>query len=404
MPAFRFQAIGADGREQAGTIEAEGQEQAHAQLTKRGLIPLALEKGEADSAPWWSQDIELFGPVVRGRDIGAFFEMLATLLNAKLPLKAVLTYAHGQTKNRKLKSATKSLSRDVENGLHLSVAMDKHPQIFEPRFSKIIEIGERANATGVAAEQCARLIDAELGMRAEIRSALIYPAILLAMSLVVVAIVLFHLVPTMAPLFAQMNADVPASLSILLGLRNLLIGYWPVVIGALALTPFAILLFRKIYPQLNEAIVFHIPILKNLARDRASQSIATTITLMQKSGASLPEALHMAEGSVRWDRYKTLLQSANQTIGGGGRLSDALGNSDLLSPILRNMINVGETTNQLVPLLENASLVLQKAVSDRVQSLLRLLTPALTLIIGLGVGGMIFVTLSAIMDVNDVVF
>ncbi len=405
MPEFQFQAITTDGRQETGNLEAENSERAHDLLMARGLTPISLSNTTIhDNAPWWSRDIAIFGPQVNPRDTAAFFQTFSTMLEAKLPMKTVLEYSAKQATSKPFQRALDRVSKDLQNGETLTVAMGKHPKIFDARYVTVLQIGERSNSITLAAAQCAEMIQAEQEMKSEIRAAMVYPIILLLMALIVVGIVLFHLTPTLAPVFGQAGAELPTSMRLMLGARETILTSWPIILAGLVVIPLALTALIRSQSSLFESVFLKLPFIGPILRDRECQRFANTMFLMLKSGANLPEALDMAKGSTNWLKYRNLISHAAETVNSGGTLSDSLAVSPLISPILQNMLNVGERSDRLVPLLETASFILRKSHREALQSALRLLTPALTLLIGFGVGALIFSTMTAIMDINDVVF
>jgi len=405
MVNFRYQAINAHGKQETGFLEVDNKERAQDILIQRNLVPISLlETKSRDQTPWWSRDIITFGPPVKPREIAIFFQTLATMLEAQLPIKSVLEYTAKQAVSKPLRQALENVINDVQNGNPLTTAMEKSPQIFAQRYVTILKIGERSNALTVAATQCAEMIRNEQDMKSEIRAALIYPAILLLMSMVVIGIVLFHLTPTLAPVFAQAGAELPTSMRIMLAIRSTILTSWPLILAGLIAMGILITALFRLRPGFVEKVLIHLPFIGPIFRDRENQRFSNTMFLMLKSGAGLPEALAMAVSATNWQHYSSLFRETLATVNAGGTLSENLNSSPLISPLLKNMLSVGEKTDKLVPLLKTTADILHKSHQEALQTAIKMLTPALTLLIGLGVGGMIFSTMTAIMDINDVVF
>ncbi|MEE9455324.1 MAG: type II secretion system F family protein [Paracoccaceae bacterium] len=405
MPNFQYQAINANGKQETGFLEADTKERGQDILIQRNLVPVSLSETKSrDQTPWWSRDIIALGPPVKPREIVTFFQTLATMLEAQLPMKSVLEYTAKQTTSKPLRQALESVIDDVQNGKTLTTALEKSPQIFAQRYVTILKIGERSNAHTVAANQCAEMIRSEQEMKSEIHAALIYPAILLVMSMVVIGIVLFHLTPTLAPVFAQAGAELPTSMRIMLAIRDTILALWPIILVGQGVVIILLIALFRARPVFVENILLHFPFIGPIFQDRENQRFSNTMFLMLKSGAGLPEALDMAVSATNWRQYSTLFRETLTTVNAGGTLSENLKNSSLISPLLKNMLSVGEKTDKLVPLLKTTADILHKSHQEALQTAIKMLTPALTLLIGLGVGGMIFSTMTAIMDINDVVF
>ena len=405
MPSFQFHAVSQGGQPERGTLEAETKKDALELLNARGLVPIELnEGGNPCDDPWWKRDLEIFGPSIKPRDLAAFFQTFSTMSEAKIPLKSTLEFAYKQAVSKQLRSTILNLVKDVQNGERLTASMKKHPKVFGQKYVTILEIGERANSLALAAKQCSNLIQSDQSLKSEIRAALIYPAILLLTASVVIGIVLFHLTPTLAPIFLQTGSEPPASMQMMLWARAFLINYWHLIVISIVILPLLIGITLRSHPVWLEKLLLKMPLIGRTLRDQQSFLFSNTIALMTKSGASLPEALAMAAETTKWKQYRELFNKTLACVNAGGTLSETLESSRLISPILQSLLSIGEKSDRLIPLLETASATLDKAWKDTVQMVLKLFTPALTLIIGLIVGGIIFSTMSAIMDINDVVF
>lgn len=405
MVNFRYQAISDRGKQETGFLDAENEEHAQDILIQRNLVPLNLSVSKTHAqTPWWARDIVAFGALVKSQEIAGFFQTLASMLEARLPIESILKYAAKNTRAKPLRAALENVIRDVQNGKTLADAMNASPHIFDPRYVTILKIGERSNNLMSAATQCAKMLHREQELRSEVKSALIYPAVLLAMSMVVIGIVLFHLVPTLAPVFSQAGAELPTSMRTMLTIRSLIITFWPLILVGMVFTTFIGAALIKSRPRFIENLLISLPFVGRVVRDYESQRFSNIMFLMLESGASLPEALSMVASATSWRQYKELFNETLSTINSGGTLFENLNNSTLISPILKNMLSIGEKTDRLIPLLKNTADMLQKSHRETLQTTIKMLTPALTLLIGLGVGIMIFSTMTVIMDINDVVF
>lgn len=402
MPAFRYMAVDAQGDTQRGQLEAADRVGAMQQLSGRGLTPIEVSQGRAAAdIRWWQRDVSLSGSSIPNRHLIAFLQNFATLAEAKLPLKQVLAFTREQCGSAQLKHVLQNVEEDVANGQPLAASMAKHGNIFPKRFVTMLEIGERSNTLEQAARNAADMIETEDKLRSEVRSALIYPVILMVMAAAVMGLLLFHLAPTLAPVFATAGAEPPWTIVQMLRVRSALINYWPLFLVLIALPFLALKLFRGPARSVMEPVLLKLPWIGSYYRNRETHKIAQSLSLMLASGATMSEALATAEQASEWKLYRDLMDETRQAVEAGGKLSQTLGASQIIAPILRTMISAGEESDRLQQILVTATRTLSRDSAGSLQLAVRLLTPVLTLVIGLIVGSMIFSTITAVLDLND---
>lgn len=405
MPNFRYNALAADGAKIKGEVEALDHLSALDQIAGRGLVPIDLVEGQGHSGPWWQREINLFGAAkVAPRHLVDFFAAFAILAEAKVPLIDALRFSSKQVSDRTLLRTLEDIARRIENGQPLVGAMREHSDIFPDRVLTLIETGERSNTLEQSARRVADMLQSEAQIGGDLRAALIYPIILLVMAALVMGLVMFHLVPTLLPVFLSSGAEPPTSLRVMNTLRLFLNDNWVFVvagIGILALLP---LLARNFVASLINATFGRIPWVRSYRRESETLRFARVFGLMLESGATVPEALKATANATASPEYRAFLETARTKIEAGASLSESLSDTSLLHPIVHGLLRVGEQTDRLGPVLTTASEALAKSTQRRMKTMLGLITPMLTLVIGLAVGGMVFTVISAILDLNDVAF
>lgn len=405
MPIFQYVAVDPEGLNVRGQLEADEQVTAIQMVSALGLVPIEVKEGASkNNVAWWQYDIQVFGPKVPRRELVTFFQSFATLIEADLPVRQVLVFTREQIKSRLLKAAVSALENDVANGRSLAGSMEKYPDIFPKRVTTVLEIGERSNTLQLAATNAANMLESEDTIRREINSALIYPAILMVMATAVIGVVLFHLTPTIAPVFETAGAELPWTLVQMLNLRAAILDYWMFWLAGIVLIALLFSIFKKRLTKILEPVILRIPVVGSYIRERETHRIAESLALMLQSGATITQALSAAKDSVNWSSYRILMEKTEQSVIAGGKLSGTLALSPIIAPVLKNLIAAGEESDRLQQVLQTASKSLGKTSNEQLQLAVKLLTPLLTLLIGALVGGMIFSTITAILDLNDIAF
>lgn len=405
MPNYAYSAYANDGSSVSGEIQAENDVAALDLIAQRGLTPISLTEG-GYSGPWWSREINLVSTSgkIKSGELEQFFTSFSALMLAQFPLPRTLGYCENQTKDRTMKRALGTVRASVENGMSLGQAMRDAGHVFPERFISLIATGESSNKLAEISASAAALLNSEAKLKRELRAALVYPAILLVMSFLVLGLVVFYLAPTLMPVFATAGAEPPAILQFMTGVRDVVLSGWPVLLAGTAAILLVTYTLRQRLSAGITALLMRLPLSGRYLKRRETLRLCQSIHLMLNSGATLTQSLTAAQEGAGFAAYKSLLADAKERIVAGGTLSETLGDSPLIDDMAGTLIQAGEESDRLTEVLETVVTSLSASTSQTLNQMVRLLTPLLTLIIGIGVGAVILSTISAIMDLNDIAF
>lgn len=404
MPRFVYEAISASGSRVSGEVSAATDAMALDRLDKQGLVPIRLREG-TQRPPWWARDIHLFGtPGLPNSELQKLVSTLASMLGAGFPLPRAAQFCLDQTTHRGTRQAMRIITDHLEDGGTLAEAILQSGSAIPKRLHAMIAIGEQANHLPQVMAELSELLEAETRVLRDLRSALLYPIILLAMSALVLGVIVFYLAPTLLPIFNSLESAPPRFLAALANAGALVSSNWPIAVLGLAILGFLLVMFRRHIGRFGSALLTHLPITGRYIRQRESLSFAQTLLLMLRGGAQLPEALTAAGEAVGSGAFKELIQKSEADVLAGGRLTPSLSEGKLVDPITLAMIQAGEESDQLPELLGAAVKELQDQTSKSLTQAIQILSPLLTLAIGLGVGGLILSTISAIMELNNIGF
>ena len=404
MPRFAYKALTQDGSPTVGDILADSEAQALEELARSGLVPVALDRGTRDAdLRWWQREISLFGTSgqLSARELENIFSMMGSLLSARLPLLRALSFCHDQTKDPRSRRTLAAMRRSVENGSSLAAAMVDCGPAIPDRLIALVASGEASNRLDEVMKRTARALTAEAQISRDLRGAMIYPGLLLALAVLVLIMIAFYLAPTLLPVFAASGVQAPLALRLLAGIGETIRIGWPVVLAAIALVLIFVSLFRAQLSATLNRIGHWLPVIGPHLRRRETLRVTQTLGLMLDSGAPMTKALAAAKDALRSRSYVALLSETEQGIAAGGTLSAVLGSSSLIDPMARTLITAGEEADRLAEALATTNNLLEAQIKQVIAQAVRLLTPILTLAIGLGVGSVILATISAIMDLND---
>ena len=269
------------------------------------------------------------------------------------------------------------------------------------RFVALVRVGEESNRLADTSARAADILERELAFRAELRGALTYPLLLLVASLVVLAALVFLLAPTLAPVFAAVRVEPPFLIRAMTALRDFLVAYWPLVAAAGALGIVLLALLMRGHRAALQNMLVAAPLIGPALKAAESARSVLTLSMMLASGAPMLAALAATREAATLAAYRDLFAAVEDRVRAGATLSQALGDTPLIPRLALRMIRIGEQGDRLGEMLESAGNTLDAQLRAKVQGLLRLLTPALTLLIGGIVGALIYSTLSAILEIND---
>jgi len=418
LAAFSYRAYTDRGVITAGTIIADGLDAAVDSLYRSGLTPFetcdvsekdpirsAALRSNSASVPIWRR--ELGGPTrFNLKELTAFTVELASLTNSGLPLDEAFRVIAAPGASAKTVRITNGLLKTVLGGSQLSDAMSQRPESFPPDYRAILGAGEAGGSIGLSLNQIAELLSRRLEIRGKISSALVYPIVLIMTSLLSVAVIVFVLVPSLSPVFTDAGLPLPGILRRFADLRN----NWITTTLALGLAGVASIFVWRTAKHNREMrlaldrMVYVTPIVGNLIQLRDAAAFARGLGTLLSARASLISALQTAQTLVSNRYLAALYATASKRVPEGIPLHRALDGGGLIPSNALRLVAVGEETGQLGLKLVQAATLLEADLQRKIERMVGLLTPALTLTIGGGVAALITQVMSAVLSINDLAF
>ena len=420
MAKFQYKAYTSQGAVTAGTIVAEGVDAAIDALYGSGLTPFetrGIPDAQADQldrahivSPQsdisiWKRELFVSNRFSL-KELTAFTVELSTLTNSGLPLDSAFRIIAGPGAAPKTVRLANDLLRDVLAGAQLSEAMAKRPEIFPPDYRAILSAGEAGGITGQVLKQIAELLARRLEIRGKITAALVYPIILVLMSLVSVAVIIFVLIPSIAPIFIDAGLPLPGILSTFTDIQD----NWLTVSLALGVAAaVCALLWRK--ARQNDGLMLaldrlksSLPVIGKLIQAREAGGFARALGTLLGARVPLMSAMHTARALVINRHLNALYQQAISRVPEGAALHRAFDGTGLLPPASLRLIAVGEESGQLATMLMQVATVIETDLQRRIERMVGLLTPILTLAVGGSIGGLIMHVMSAVLSINNLAF
>jgi general secretion pathway protein F len=419
MATFLYKAYTSQGMITAGTISADGVDAAIDALYGSGLTPfetyptsgasaarLSQSRPSAKArAPIWKRELLASGRF-KLKELTAFTVELASLTKSGLPLDTAFRIMAGPGASAKSVRLSKGLLKDVLAGSQLSQAMARRPEIFPPDYRALLSAGEAGGFAGQALRQIAELLSRRLEIRNKISAALIYPMILILMSLVSVIVIILVLVPSISPIFTDAGFPLPGILNTFAKLQQDL-PMKLMVAGLLGITGVWLASKAKRNPDIMftlDRLIFSLPVIGRLIQIREAAGFSRALGTLLGARVPLLFALQTARALVTNKHLNVLYQHAIERVPEGISLHQALSGIGLLPATSQRLVAIGEESGQLSPMLIQVATALESDLQRHIERGVGLLTPVLTLVIGSSVGALIMQVMSAILSINDLAF
>lgn len=383
---FRYNARTKQGDLQTGFIDAVNREAAFNILVGHELFILNLEVAEAPK--WYDRFLDIINRV-KATDLMIFTRQFATLLDAQIPLGDSLKNIQKQTKNTILKEAVSEISADIDSGLSLSQAMERHSNIFSSFYASMIRSAEVTGRLEEVMSFMADYLEKEVNLMSRVRNALIYPAVVIGLFCVVAGIMVGFVFPQLQPIFAETEMQLPLVTQILLGTGNFVANWWPILLVILVVFIFVILDYFK---TAEGKIVFdefrvRVPVIGDLFKKLYVARFAESTSVLIRGGIPIAQALEISGHTIGSVIYRDILHEVAEAVRGGQLMSQALAEHEEYFPVIvSQMVSVGETTGKLEALLSRVSSFFTKEVENTVSNLVELIQPALMIVIGVLIG------------------
>lgn len=392
---YDYQACDADGKLTSGQLGAESEREAVAQLQARKLIPIRLK-------PAAKQVSTQRGGGISNADLVDFTSGLCTLVEARVPIDKALSLLEGITEKEHMKRLVVALRREVKEGRSLADAMELRPEVFSRLYVNMIRAGEAGGILDQLLPDLAGFLETAEATRKQVVSALVYPLILLATGVLSVALLLIYVVPQFTAMFEQVGSDIPPSAQFLFSLSDG-IQHWGWLIVPLLAGVFAFwrwLAADAARRRARDGWLLGLPLLGNLLLYRDVALFTRTLGALLGAGIPLIRGLRVARDVIGNEVLIRHLQQVEEDVRGGTGLGAALARTRAFPILLHQLVTVGEESGRTALILRKLAQTFDTQVRDQMTRLVNALQPALILFMGVAVGGIIIVMLSAVFSMN----
>ena len=409
MPAYRFEALQADGQPRKGTLEADSARTARSQLRAQGLVPLevtAIGGGPATSGntlPWWQRSIGPQRRAFNDAQRAVWTRQLAGLVGSGLTVERALAALGDEAEEDRQRHVMAAIRAEVNGGSSLGRALGEFPREFPAIDRAVIAAGEQAGQLGGVLEHLADELESQQALRSKLLGAALYPAIVSLVALAIVVFLLTSVVPQVAGVFAGQQRQLPWLTVLMLALSALIRQWgWLMLLTGLVIASAGRVALRQEALRLRwDAAWLRLPVIGRLARGYNSARFASTLAMLSAAGVPILKALQSAADTLSNQALRADALQALVQVREGAPLGMALARQKRFSGLLPMFARLGEQTGQLPQMLQRASQQLAQEVQRRAMALATVLEPLLIVAMGGLVMVIVLAVLMPIMEMNQ---
>jgi type IV pilus assembly protein PilC len=399
VAAFAFRAMDLAGVASSGEVEAESKAQVTEQLRQRGLIVLDVSE---KSTPFNIEDFFKRFQGVDMRELAIFSRQFATLVASGMPMLRTLHTLEEQTQDDSIKEAVAGVRADIEAGSTLEQAMARHPRVFDRLYRAMIRSGEQSGRLEEALDRIAFQVEKTDALRRQVKSALMYPALVFGFAAVVLVAIVAFVIPVFANIFEELaednpgeSASLPLPTQICVTASEAITGYWFLLLPALALAVFGFIQWKRTergreqWSRMTLRIPFKIgDVIQKVALARWSRTFSGAVS----SGVPMLQAIKLTGETAGNVVIEQAMDDMYASVKKGGTLAAPIEANPIFPPMIGHMVAVGEETGQLEHMMTKIADFYETEVDAKVKALTALLEPVMIVFVG-GVVGFIVIAM-----------
>ena len=407
MAAYTYKIKDRSGQIITGAMEADSETSVIINLQKKGYFPISVTAQKKKAGFGLSKKVSLrMFQRIRIKDIAIFTRQLSNLINSGMPLLKALNVLIRQTENKKLKAVIETFKNDVQGGSAFSDAMAKYPLVFPKLYVSMVRAGELGGILELVLARLSEFVEEEQALKNKIKSALVYPAVMVLVGAVTIFFLLTFVIPRFVMMFRNIGQTLPLPTQILISGSHFLRTYWWLYLPILLLSVF---IFRQYIRREEGKMAFDriklkMPVFGKVIRKIIIARFARTLGTLIKNGVPILNALKMTQEIVANRIFAEEIRKIHAELKEGGNLTQLLAaRCKEFPPIIADMVAIGEETGKLDDSLLNIADSYEQEVENELKGLTSLLEPAVILVMGVIVGFIVLAMLLPVFEITAVI-
>ena len=406
MATFAYVGRTRSGAVKKGELSAKTRDEAVDQLRKQSVVVTSLEEKKGGAGGF---KVNLsFGSGLTDKDLVVFTRQFGTMINAGLPLVQCLEILSTQSENKVLRETIGEVKTQVEAGSTFSDALRRHPKVFDDLYVNLVHAGEVGGLLDTILTRLAKYIEKAMKLKGQIKSAMIYPAAILGVAVVVIAVLMIWVIPIFAKMFNELSGGkmgLPGPTQLVIDISNIFTSYWWVMLLGTGAVVFGI---KKYYSTSQgrmaiDKLLLKTPVFGDLIRKASVAKFTRTLGTLLASGVPLLDGMTICAKTSGNKVIEETLISARTSISGGKTIADPLAASGVFPKMVTHMIAVGESTGALDAMLGKIADFYEDEVDQAVASLTSLLEPMMMVFLGIVIGFIVVAMYLPIFKMSDAI-
>ncbi|MBW2218222.1 MAG: type II secretion system F family protein [Deltaproteobacteria bacterium] len=387
MPVYLWQGKNKRGDVQKGELDVPNENAVRAQLQKMRITPTKIKAKPKDLF----ENIAFFQPKVKQADVIIFCRQFSTMIDAGLPIIQCLDILYAQQENPTFKKEIKTLKESVEGGQTMAEALKQFPKEFDALFVNMVAAGEAGGILDVILRRLSTYMEKAAKLKSQVKSAMMYPLITLAIAIVVVIVILVFVIPVFEEMFADFGKELPLPTQVVVAASEIVQSKILYIIAAFILFVVA---YKKFYAtprgrELMDDLFLKLPIVGILIRKVAVSKFTRTMGTMMSSGVAILDALDIVAKTAGNKTIEKAIYNVRSGISEGRTMADPLAESGVFPSMVCSMIAVGESTGALDAMLEKIADFYEDEVDTAVENLTSAIEPLMMVFMGGLIGGLV---------------
>lgn len=388
MPKYKYEATDKNGKEKKGVVEAANEQQAINKLKADGAMVTSIRESNSISDASWNITI---GNPVKKKDITIFCKQFYSILNAGVTVIDGLRMVVEQTENKELRKALMNVQINVEKGDSLADAMAGEGKIFPDLLIHMVAAGEATGNLEIAFDRICTQFDKDMKLTSMVRSAMIYPIVVLIVAIGVVIILMVTVIPQFQVTFKEMGEELPLPTQLVISLSNFMVTNIVWVIGGIVAFIALILLGKSTEPgkRITSQLALILPMIKAFAVKNAAAKFSMTMSTLIASGVSVVESLEIASNVIENRVIRKSLYECREQVMEGVPMSEPIADAEIFPPMLHHMLKIGEDTGTTEQMLDKVAEYYEAEVEEATKNLTTAMEPMIIIVLAVLVGGVI---------------
>lgn len=387
MPVYVWTGKDKNNKKKKGELELPTEEAVRAELLRRRITPAKIKLKPKDLF----ENIPFLQPKVLHADIILFCRQFSTMIDAGLPIIQCLDILHVQQENKTFKKILREIKQNVESGSTFAEALRKYPKQFDDLFVNMVAAGEAGGILDEILRRLSTYMEKAAKLKARIKGGMIYPAVTIIIAIIVVTIIMVFVIPVFEEMFVGMGGTLPAPTRIVINMSRFTKSNIHYMLGALILGIFAIRRFYRTEKgrEFMDDFFLKLPLFGSLIRKASVAKFTRTMGTMLSSGVAILDALEIVAKTAGNKTIEKAVYETRSAIAEGKTMSEPLAESGVFPAMVCQMISVGESTGALDTMLIKIADFYDEEVDQAVENLTTMMEPAMLVILGVIIGGLV---------------